>query len=144
MAQSILKVRDVMSRVVRTVGRNDQLAVADNLMKQERIRHLPVLDEDGIVCAVVSQRDLFRGALLKALGYGGRAEDSMLRQVAVKEAMSEAVHTTTPDTPVADAARAMIERKVGCLPVVEGEKLVGIVTETDLVGLIADGRLRGS
>jgi len=141
MVQSTLKVRDVMGRVVRTVGRNDQLAIADKLMHEERIRHLPVLDQDGIVCAVLSQRDLFRGALLKALGYGGRAEDSMLRQVVVKEAMSETVHTTTPDTPVTEAARLMIERKVGCLPVVEGETLVGIVTETDLVRLVADGGL---
>jgi CBS domain-containing protein len=142
MAQSILRVRDVMSRAVRTVGRNDQLALADQLMKEERIRHLPVLDEDGIVCAVVSQRDLFRGALLRALGYGGRAEQSMLRQVAVKEAMSEDVHTTNPDTPLAEAARVMIERRIGCLPVVENEKLVGILTETDVVRLVADGKLR--
>jgi CBS domain-containing protein len=141
MGQSILRVKDAMSRVVRTVERNDQLAVADNLMKEERIRHLPVLDGDGIVCAVVSQRDLFRGALLRALGYGGRAEQSMLRQVAVKEAMSEAVHTTNPDVPLAQAARVMIERKIGCLPVVEGEKLVGILTETDIVRLVADGKV---
>ncbi|MCC7485008.1 MAG: CBS domain-containing protein [Burkholderiales bacterium] len=139
MSQAALKVKDVMQRDVKSVRRNDQLALADSLMKNERIRHLPVLDEDGLVCAVLSQRDLFRGALLRALGYGGRAEESMLRQIAVKEAMSPEVHITTPDTPVAEAARVMIERKVGCLPVVEGEKLVGIVTETDLVRLVARG-----
>jgi len=141
MAQAGLKVKDIMSRNVQVVRRNDQLAVADTLMKQSRIRHLPVLDEDGKVCAVVSQRDLFRGALLRALGYGGRAEESMLRQVAVKEAMSPEVHTISPDTPVADAARMMIERTIGCLPVVEGEKLVGIVTETDFVKLVAEGKV---
>lgn len=140
MGQTTLRVRDIMTHDVQTVGRNDQLAIADNLMKQSRIRHLPVLDEDGGVCAVVSQRDLFRGAILRALGFGARAEDSMLRSVAVKEAMSGELFTATPDTTVADAARLMIERKVGCLPVVEGEKLVGIVTETDLVRLIAEGR----
>jgi CBS domain-containing protein len=94
------------------------------------------------VCAVVSQRDLFRGALLRALGYGGRAEESMLRQVVIKEAMSETVVTTGPDAPLAEAARAMVEHKVGCLPVVEGEKLVGILTETDVVRLVAEGKLR--
>jgi CBS domain-containing protein len=109
-------------------------------MKQERVRHLPVLDEDGEVCAVVSQRDLFRGALLRALGYGARAEELMLRQVAVKEAMSADVQTTAPDTPVAEAARLMIERKIGCLPVIENGRLVGIVTETDFVRLVADER----
>ena len=133
----VLHVRDVMSRDVHTVKRNDELAIADALMKQERVRHLPVLDEDGRVCAVVSQRDLFRGALLRALGYGARAEDLMLRQVPVKDTMSSEIHTTTPDMLVADAARLMIDRRVGCLPVIENERLVGIVTETDFVELVA-------
>lgn len=140
MALPRLQVRDVMSHDVHTVKRNDELAIADALMKQERVRHLPVLDEDGKVCAVVSQRDLFRGALLRALGYGSRAEELMLRQVAVKEAMSAEIQTTAPDTPVADAARLMIERKIGCLPVIENGRLVGIVTETDFVRLVAEGR----
>jgi CBS domain-containing protein len=64
----------------------------------------------------------------------------MLRQVPVKEAMSAEIQTTAPDTPVADAARLMIERKIGCLPVIENGRLVGIVTETDFVRLIAEGR----
>lgn len=136
----MLKVKDVMSREVRTVQRNDQLGVADKLMKDERIRHLPVIDESGDVCAVVSQRDLFRGALLRALGYGSRAEETMLRQVLVKEAMSAELFSTTPETTVADAARVMIERRVGCLPVLEAGKLVGIVTETDFVRLVAQGK----
>ena len=140
MAPTSLRVRDVMSREAHTVKRNDELAIADELMKQKRVRHLPVLDEDGEVCAVVSQRDLFRGALLRALGYGSRAEELMLKQVAVKEAMSAEIQTTAPDTPVADAARVMIERKIGCLPVIENGRLVGIVTETDFVRLVAEGR----
>jgi CBS domain-containing membrane protein len=136
----MLKVRDVMSREVRTVTRNDQLGVADKLMKDERIRHLPVIDESGDVCAVVSQRDLFRGALLRSLGYGSRAEETLLRQVVVKEAMSAELFTTTPETPVAEAAQAMIGRGIGCLPVLDAGKLVGIVTETDFVRLIAEGK----
>jgi CBS-domain-containing membrane protein len=140
MAPTRLQVRDVMSRDVHTVKRNEQLAIADALMKQERVRHLPVLDEDGEVCAVVSQRDLFRGALLRALGYGSRAEELMLRHVVVKEAMSAEIQTTAPDTLVADAARLMIERKIGCLPVIESGRLVGIVTETDFVRLVAEAR----
>jgi CBS domain-containing membrane protein len=134
------RLKDIMTRDVLTVGRNDQLAVADTLMKQARIRHLPVLDADGAVCGVISQRDLFRGALLRALGFGGRAEDRMLKQVAVKEIMSDRVHTAPPDMTVAEAARFMIEHKIGCLPVVDGGKLSGLVTETDFVRLIADGR----
>ncbi len=140
MAPTGLQVKDVMSSEVHTVKRNDELGIADALMKQERVRHLPVLDEDGEVCAVVSQRDLFRGALLRALGFGSRAEELMLKQVVVKEAMSSEIQTTAPDTPVADAARLMIERKIGCLPVIENGKLVGIVTETDFVRLVSEER----
>lgn len=135
-------VKDVMSREVQTVRRNDELALADALMKEARIRHLPVLDEDDQVCAVVSQRDLFRGALLRALGYGSRAEDSMLRQVPVKAAMSGELYTTTPDAPIAEAARVMMERKVGCLPVIDSGRLAGIITESDFVRLVAEGRLK--
>lgn len=55
MAPQTLKVKDVMNREVRAVKRNDQLGMADSLMKEERIRHLPVIDEAGDVCAVVSR-----------------------------------------------------------------------------------------
>ena len=140
MGTQSLRVKDVMSREVRTVARNDQLGVADALIQRERIRHLPVTDEDGLVCAVVSQRDLFRGALLRALGYGSRAEERILKQVLVKEAMSGELYTTNPETLVTEAAQLMIERKIGCLPVIDGDKLVGIVTETDLVRLVAEGK----
>src|SRR5262249_34571902 len=72
------KVRDLMTSAVRTLRRNDELSIADDLMSSNRIRHLPVLDEDGLVCGVVSQRDLFRGALVKALGYGTSAQKKVL------------------------------------------------------------------
>jgi CBS domain-containing membrane protein len=136
-----MKVRDIMQREVRTLARNDSLGMADALMGELRIRHIPVLDEDERVCAVLSQRDLFRGALLKALGYGSSAEDRLLNQLRVKEVMSARVYTATPDTTLIDASALMAEHKIGCLPVVEGDnQLVGIVTETDLVRLIAEGR----
>jgi len=135
-----LKVGDIMSREVQTVDRNDQIGVADKRMSEQRIRHLPVLETDGSVCGVVSQRDLFRGALLRTLGYGSRAEETLMKQVVVKEAMSGALYTTTPETPIASAARTMLEKKIGCLPVVENGKLVGIVTEADFVRLVAKAK----
>jgi CBS domain-containing protein len=136
-----MKVRDIMDHEVRTLSRNDSLGMADALMGELRIRHIPVLDEDQRVCGVLSQRDLFRGALLKALGYGSTAEDRVLNQILVKEAMSAELHTIRGDASIADAAGLMVAHKVGCLPVVEGDnRLIGIITETDLVRLIADGR----
>ena len=134
-------VRDVMTTDVKTLGRNDKLTVADDLIKSERIRHLLVLDEHGNLEGVVSQRDLFQSALLRALGYGSVARDKVLRSVVVKEVMTEDVETTTPDTPLATAAQVMTSRKIGCLPVVENESLVGILTEGDFVQLVANDAL---
>jgi CBS domain-containing membrane protein len=141
---SVLRVRDVMTHDPKTLGRNDQLSLADDLMQQERIRHLPVLDEDGELVGIVSQRDMFRGALARALGYGETAQRRMLGMLVVKEVMSTQLATVGPDVPIADAARTMVDRKIGCLPVVEGGKLVGILTESDFVEVLAGrGKLSG-
>ena len=133
MSEHNLMVRDVMSTDVVTLRRNDKLSIADDLMKQERIRHLPVLDEDGVLCGIVTQRDLFRGIILRSLGYGSRLEEKMLDMLSIKDAMRDDVITTTPDMPLADAARLMLSNKIGCLPVVDGERLVGLLSEADFV-----------
>lgn len=90
-------VRDLMSAPVRTLGRNDELSISDTIMRAERIRHLPVLDDDGRVVAIVSQRDLFFNGLSRALGYGGAGRDRALKSILVKEVMSDDVVTTTAD-----------------------------------------------
>lgn len=135
-----LAVRDVMSKQVVTVGRNDKLAFVDELMGREHIRHVPVLDGDGELCGVISRRDLFRGALLKALGFGSRAEQHLLETMVVKEAMTDDPIATTPDTPLVEASKVMLANKIGCLPVLERGKLVGILTEGDFVRLCVEGR----
>jgi CBS domain-containing protein len=132
----MMRVRDLMSAEVATVRRNDKLAIADDLMSLGRIRHTPVLDDEGDeVVGILSQRDLFRGALARAVGYGGHAQQKLLNLLVVKDVMTTDPVTTTPDAPLADAARTMLERKIGCLPVLEGGKLVGILTESDFVRL---------
>ncbi len=105
-----------MTPVVQTLRRNDQLTLADDLMSAQRIRHLPVLDEEGLLCGVVSQRDLFRGALAKALGYGATARQKMHSMLLVKEVMSTSVVTIGPHEPLANAARLMIEHKSAACP----------------------------
>jgi CBS domain-containing protein len=131
-----MRVRDLMSAEVATVLRNDQLLIADDLMRLGRIRHTPVLDEStGAVVGVVSQRDLFRGALARSLGYGEHAQQKVLGMLLVKDVMTTDPVTVGPDAPLEQAARLMLERKIGCLPVVEDGKLVGILTESDFVRL---------
>jgi acetoin utilization protein AcuB len=69
------------------------------------------------------------------------ARDRSFRSIVVKEVMTEDVVTTTPETPLTAAAQIMVDRKIGCLPVVEGNALVGILSESDIVSAVARGGL---
>ena len=102
-----------------------------------RVRHFPVVDDDKVV-GVVSQRDLYKASLGSVMKYGEKAQRSFLEGIAVKEVMCEPVITITPEASVKEAARLMMEKRIGCLPVLEGAKLVGIVTETDMLKLVAE------
>jgi CBS domain-containing membrane protein len=128
-------VRNVMSKDVTTLDVNDKLAIADDVMKLGRIRHMPVLDADQSIVGIVSQRDLFRGALARNLGYGEHAQQKLLGILYVKDVMTCEPATIDPDALLSDAAERLLDRKIGCLLVVEGEKLVGILTESDFVAL---------
>ena len=131
-----MKVRDLMNADVATVRRNDQLQLADDLMNLGRIRHTPVLDDEGnAVVGILSQRDLFRGALARALGYGQHAQQKVLGMLFVKDVMTCDPITVAPELPLSEAARIMLDKKIGCLPVVDGDQLIGILTESDFVRL---------
>jgi CBS domain-containing protein len=135
-----LKVRDVMTADPTTLKRNDKLTLADDIMRLGRVRHLPVLDDDDqTLVGIVTQRDLFRDALAQALGYGKHAQRKLLDSLAVKDVMATEVVTIRPDASLVYAARVLTERKIGCLPVVEDGRLVGILTEGDFVALVARG-----
>jgi len=136
--KSNLKVKNIMQTEVHTLGRNDKLSVADELMQNKDIRHVPVLNEDGKISAVISQRDLYRGALLKAMGYGSHMIDKLFDNYLIKEAMSNELHTTTPETPVQEAAAMILKQNIGCLPVLDDQKLVGVITKSDFLKIIAN------
>ena len=121
-----LSVRDVMSTDLVTVRPAESVRRAYEIMHDRRIRHLPVIENDRLV-GILSDRDL-RPVLLSP-GLTGAS---------VAELMSEGPTTITPDTSVEDAASLLVVRKIGCLPVVEGERLVGIVTETDLLAVLVE------
>ena len=115
-----LKVRDLMTADPTTLKRNDKLTLADDIMRLGRVRHLPVLDDDGqLLVGIVTQRDLFRDALAQALGYGKHAQRKVLDTLTVKDVMATEVVTVIPDASLVYAARVLTERKIGCLPVVE-------------------------
>ena len=131
-----MPVSAVMTTRVATLDGNDTLDIADGVMTMARFRHLPVV-EHGRVVGVVSQRDLFRSALAAALGFGRQGQTALLKSLRVKEVMSEPAVTIAPEASIADAARTMLEHKIGCLPVVAAGTLAGIVTESDLLRQLA-------
>ena len=135
------QVQDLMNYPVKTLGRNDELLLADSIMRTERIRHLPVLDDSARVVGIVSQRDLFFNALVRALGFGTTTRERTLSTILVKDVMTEDVVTTTPETLVMTAAQVMVDRKIGCLPVVSGETSIGMLSESDVVSAVARGDL---
>jgi CBS domain-containing protein len=123
-------VRDLMTREVVTLAAAERLHLADDIMRLGRIRHLPVTDGDQVV-GILSQRDLFRAAISSMLQLGRTAEQEFLATVPVRAAMTPAPVTIGPDASVRTAVRIMLERGIGCLPVVEDGRLVGLISEAD-------------
>jgi CBS domain-containing membrane protein len=126
-------VGELMTREVLTVEQNQKLVTADDVMRLGHVRHVLAVDEEGTLQGVISQRDLFLSGLLRALGYGSRSKSQALESLRVKDAMKTALVTTTADTTLEAAALLMTENKIGCLPVLDAGRLVGILTEGDFV-----------
>jgi CBS domain-containing membrane protein len=131
-----LRVSDLMTRDVKTLRRNDKLSVADELMKVGRFRHAVVLDSEGEVVGVVSQRSIFYGALAWSMGQGQVAHQKELDAHPVKDVMESDPVTVHPEAPLSEAAATMMARKIGCLPVVDSGRLVGILTEGDFLRMM--------
>ena len=138
MAQKMF-VRDLMTTDVITVEPSESLADVYDLMDANHIRHLPVVDADGELMGLVSHRDLLGGALREIGELPVTHQRDLLRSMTVSTIMSEEVETVSPDQDLRDAAYTLIEYKFGCLPVVEGVHLVGILTESDFVRHVAEG-----
>ena len=130
-------VREIMKTEVTTLGRNDSLQLAQDIMTLGRVRHFPVL-EDGELAGVMSQRDLYKASLGSVMKYGEKAQREFLDTIAVKEVMNYPPVTIAPQASVQEAARLMLKEKIGCLPVLDKDELVGIVTETDMLQLVTE------
>jgi CBS domain-containing protein len=135
--KAAVTVRLLMSQDPATLGRNETLDLAESIMNLGRIRHMPVVD-DGKIVGIVSQRDLFRSALITALGFGRKTTSALIKTIKIKEVMTEHVITISPEATVKEAARVMIDKKIGCLPVVEDQKLIGLLTETDILRYVVE------
>jgi CBS domain-containing membrane protein len=133
-----LCVEDEMTRDVKTVQRNDMLLVADELMKVGGFRHVVVVEDDNsdAVAGIISHRDIFYGALAWSLGQGEASHHKALDTMPVKDVMRSDVTTVASDTPLVHAARIMLEKKIGCLPVMRNKRIVGILTEGDFLSML--------
>ncbi len=120
--------------VTREAGVDDAL----RLMRDRNIRRLPVVDKNGSLVGIVSDKDLYLASPSPATSLDIFELRYLLSRLTVEKIMSTPVITVTPKTPLEEAARIMADRKIGGLPVLEGEDLVGIITESDLFKIFVD------
>jgi acetoin utilization protein AcuB len=122
-----------MVRPAVTIRRDATAQAAWDVMRARRIRHLPVVSADDRLVGIVTDRDLRQVPF--APDSSGQAMPAALR---VERVMTAAVMSVRPETEVREAARLMHEQKIGALPVVEGERVVGMLTESDLLRALVE------
>ena len=126
-------VRDLMTEKVFTLKGRDDLTALYDLMDSRRVRHVPIVESDGELVGLVTDRDLSRTALGAVEELPLSVERDILRRRRIRDIMATEPDTIEPDATLKEAAEILLENKVGCLPVVEGLRLVGILTEADFV-----------
>ena len=120
-----------MSRPVISIHPDMPIHDARNLFKQERIRRAPVI-KNGKLIGIVSDQDLIDASPSIATSLSVWEMNYLLSKITVKDIMTKEVITIDEDTPIEQAARIMVDNKIGGLPVLRDGKVVGMITETDL------------
>ena len=120
--------KDIMSTDLGTVGPYADLDTIRVLSKSLHVRHIPVVDSSKRVVGILSLWDILE--LLDS--------DNDQEEFSVNKLMSKDVRTVFPDTPIEEIARIMIEFKIGAVPVIESEKLIGIVSERDFLKVFSE------
>jgi acetoin utilization protein AcuB len=126
-------VRDKMSRDVITITPDQSLRMARERLSKHGVRRLPVV-RDGKLVGIVTDRDVRQAWASPATSLSTHELLYLLDRVTVAEVMTPQPLAVTPETSLVEAARLLHNRKIGGLPVVEGGTVVGIITETDLLG----------
>jgi CBS domain-containing protein len=129
-------VREWMTTVLVTVRPNAPMAEAQHLMRHRRIRHLPVV-EGGRLAGIITDRDVRTVLPSPATSLAAGEIRYILDWLLVERVMTRSVITIGPDTPIADAVGLVLAHRIGALPVMENDRLVGIITETDLLRAFA-------
>ncbi|MGB3712845.1 MAG: CBS domain-containing protein [Candidatus Promineifilaceae bacterium] len=124
-------VKERMSQPVISVAPDLPIMEALNLMKREQIRRAPVM-KDGKMIGIVSERDLLDASPSDATSLSVWEVNYLLSRVPVSDVMTKDVLTLEEETPIEEAARIMVDNKLGGLPVIRGKTVIGLITETDL------------
>ena len=135
--QRVVRVAERMTRTVVTIRRDTTATTAWALMKVRRLRHLPVVDDRGRVVGIVSERDLARVPFTPI-----RAGQPVPVGLPVERIMSAMIISVRPDDDIAEAAQRMCEHRIGAVPVVDGDRLVGILSAVDLLRELSWSRSR--
>ena len=131
-----MKVQDIMTTPALTVGLDMPVLEARQVMERQRIRHLPVTD-GGRLMGIVTDRDIRLNLPYPATSLSVWEVNYLIARLTVGSVMRRAVITVDPQRDAAEAARIMLDHKIGALPVVDGGVVVGIVTETDMLRAFA-------
>lgn len=126
-----------MTKKVFTVSPDDSISDALRIMRDKEIKHIPVLKEDKIK-GILSDRDIKEFTPSKATTLDIYELHYLLAKIKVKEVMKSKVITTTPETPVEEAAMVMFDQNIGCLPVLENGRLIGIISDRDIFRVLID------
>jgi CBS domain-containing protein len=129
-------VRDIMSEKMVTISAGDTLSTVEDIMTLGGVRHMPVV-RAGKLVGVVSERDLLRASLSNLTDFGSEQRRAFLQVVEIGRVMSTPPVVIGFDASVKEAARMMAEHKIGCLPVMNGDELLGLITETDVLRYFA-------
>ena len=135
---TMLAVRDLMTAPALALKEEDKVSALYDLMDNQHVRHVPVVDEEGDLVGLVSHRDLLRCALTGQSDVPVSLQRELLRRTQIDEIMTLDPVTVEADQNIGDAVDIMLENKFGCVPVVEGNRLVGILTEADFVRFVGE------
>lgn len=127
-----------MTRNPVTINEEASIDEGLHLMRERKVRRLPVLDASGRMVGIVSDKDLLHAAPSPATSLSVYELHYLLSKLTIKRVMSSPVITVSQGTPVEEAARIMADNKIGGLPVMENDQLVGIITETDIFKVLLE------
>ena len=131
-------VKDWMTREPLVVSPRTSVEQAVITMRENRVRHLPVVKKDDILVGIVTQTDLLQASPSPATSLSVWEINFLLAKMQVRDAMNAEVIVVDEECPLEEAALVMAEHKIGCLPVIHGKRLVGIITETDLFNIFTE------